>query len=166
MAEPFSRTFEIRWSDLDSNRHVANTAILGMMIETRMAFLRSRGMEYAWFEEKGIGPAILSETNWYLREILPDDVVTVQLRCAGYSPDLRFWRWLQELRTQDGKLCAIHQVNFVWLDLKARKMVAAPLEMAEVFLQVARDAHFSLLDSADFRLPESLQHIPLMITTQ
>ena len=36
----YLKEFEIRWADLDANRHVANSSFVDMLSETRMSFLR------------------------------------------------------------------------------------------------------------------------------
>ena len=39
----YLKEFEIRWSDIDANRHLANSAYLNFMSHTRMAFLMELG---------------------------------------------------------------------------------------------------------------------------
>ena len=36
----FLKEFEIRWNDLDANRHLANIAYISYASDTRMAFLQ------------------------------------------------------------------------------------------------------------------------------
>lgn len=156
MGKGFIQSFDIRWGDLDPNRHLANTAIMSLMIETRMAYLRSLGYGQQWFADHNIGPAILSETNWYLKEILPDEKVSVDLACMGHTSDLRFWRWRQNLYNQAGTPCAGHEVNFVWFDLLARKIIPAPDELKGSLAEMPRHPQFRLMESAEFRPPESI----------
>jgi acyl-CoA thioester hydrolase len=39
----FTKEFDIRWSDLDANRHLANSAFINFMSHTRMAYLIENG---------------------------------------------------------------------------------------------------------------------------
>lgn len=163
MEDSYAQTFDIRWGDLDPNRHLANTAIMGLMIETRMIFLRENGVGQKWFEEREIGPVILSESTWYLKEILPDERITIRLTCEGHSADDRFWRWGQTLFNQDGVPAVIHRVNFAWFDLAARKILASPPELKAICEKVPKSPHFAILPSSDFRPPvEILQSAKLI----
>ena len=65
----YVKEFEIRWSDLDANRHVANSSYVDMLSETRMSFLREHGVTQQFFETHGIGPVIFSEEFFYISEI-------------------------------------------------------------------------------------------------
>ena len=40
----FFKEFEIRWSDVDSNRHLANSAYINFMAHTRMSLFISIGL--------------------------------------------------------------------------------------------------------------------------
>ena len=39
----YKKQFEIRWSDVDANKHLANSAYTNFMSHTRMAFLMEFG---------------------------------------------------------------------------------------------------------------------------
>ena len=40
----FLKEFEIRWNDLDANRHLANISFLSFASDTRMKFLKNIGL--------------------------------------------------------------------------------------------------------------------------
>ena len=42
----FIKEFEVRWSDVDANRHLANSAYINFMSHTRMAFLLELGFAH------------------------------------------------------------------------------------------------------------------------
>ena len=42
----YFKDFEIRWSDVDANRHLANSAYINFMSHTRMAFLIEQGFDH------------------------------------------------------------------------------------------------------------------------
>ncbi len=46
----FVKEFEIRWSDLDANRHMANSAYINFMSHTRMAYLGQLGSKMNPFD--------------------------------------------------------------------------------------------------------------------
>ena len=81
------KQFEIRWSDLDANRHVANSAYSDLLVETRMSFLREKGFSQKEFAEYDIGPVVFSEEFFYLREIMPSETVQVGTELLANSAD-------------------------------------------------------------------------------
>jgi acyl-CoA thioester hydrolase len=40
------KEFEIRWSDIDANRHLSNSAYISFMSHTRMSFMTEVGLAY------------------------------------------------------------------------------------------------------------------------
>ena len=54
----FIKEFEIRWNDLDANKHLANTAYTSYMSHTRMAFFSQHGFGLNILEEKQLGPVV------------------------------------------------------------------------------------------------------------
>jgi acyl-CoA thioesterase FadM len=40
----YFKEFEVRWSDLDGNMHLANSAYINFMSHTRMSFLLEQGI--------------------------------------------------------------------------------------------------------------------------
>jgi len=57
----FLKEFEIRWSDLDANRHLANVTYSIYAGETRMAFLKSLGLTHQRLLNLEIGPIVFNE---------------------------------------------------------------------------------------------------------
>ena len=47
----FELQFVVRWSDMDANRHMKNTAFSEYAVDTRFQMLMSRGFDQARFEE-------------------------------------------------------------------------------------------------------------------
>jgi acyl-CoA thioester hydrolase len=40
---PFSKTFHVRWGDMDFNAHMGNTAYLDACVDVRLMFFREHG---------------------------------------------------------------------------------------------------------------------------
>lgn len=123
---PFSHTFHVRWSDLDSNAHMKNTAYLDLAGDVRMIFFRERGFGISEFERLRIGPVTLRDDVEYFREMRLLDEVTVTLALAGLSPDLSRFRLRNDLLSADGRLAARVTTSGGWLDLAARRLVPPP----------------------------------------
>ena len=52
----YTKDFEIRWSDVDANSHLANSAYTNFMSHTRMAFLMENGFGQKEMAKHNIGP--------------------------------------------------------------------------------------------------------------
>ena len=57
----FIKNFEVRWSDLDANRHLANSAYVNMMSHTRMEFLNSLGLTLNQMAQNQLSPVVCHE---------------------------------------------------------------------------------------------------------
>lgn len=65
--ELFVAEFEIRWSDLDANRHMKNYAYMEYAIQTRFQFFYANGFPPEAFAEKQIGPVVFRDELKYYR---------------------------------------------------------------------------------------------------
>ena len=54
----YTKSFDIRWSDLDANRHLANASYLNFMSHTRMGFLMECGFNQASMATHQLGPVV------------------------------------------------------------------------------------------------------------
>ncbi len=145
----FIQTFEVRWSDLDANRHVANTAYSNFMIATRMGFFRDSGFLQEDFERHRIGPAIISEEFHYLRETPPDGLLRVDVELAGLSADERFIQFHHSVYHPDGSLAVFARCTFCWIHLDTRKVREAPPGLAAILRKLERAQDFRELSKAD-----------------
>jgi len=145
----YMTTIEVRWSDLDLNRHVANTAYSSYMIEARMGFLRQGGFDNEAFSQMGIGPAIISEEFHYLKEARPDESLRVDVELSGLSKDERFIRFNHHLYHPDGSLAVFSRCTFCWIDLTTRKIGTVPENLATWIRGLVRAEDFRVLSKAD-----------------
>src|SRR5688500_682363 len=86
----YTKSFEIRWSDLDANRHVANSSYVDLLSETRMSFLRENGFTQQKFEEYGMGPVIFTEEFYYIKEIKPNEKIKISVELLANSTDCKY----------------------------------------------------------------------------
>lgn len=145
----FLTTVDVRWSDLDSNRHVANTAYSSYMIEARMGFMRKGGFDVQSFAQMGLGPAIISEEFHYLRETMPDGTLRVDVELSGLSDDERFIRFNHHLYHPDGDLAVFSRCTFCWICMSSRKVCHAPSELSAWIRGLVRSEDFRVLSKAD-----------------
>ena len=151
MSEPsaegvaFACPFEVRWADLDGNRHVRNTAFSEYATHTRFRLLAAHGFTAERLEALRFGPVMMREETRYRRELHLGDQVTVTVRCAGLSADASHWRVWQEVLRADGKEAAVLAITGGWIHLDERRLMVPPAELAAVLLALPRTRDFEEL---------------------
>jgi acyl-CoA thioester hydrolase len=145
--ESFECRFEVRWSDLDGNRHVRNTAFSEYATHARFRLLGAHGFGQAQLEAQRFGPVMMREEIRYKREVLFGEGLVVTVRCAGLSPDVSQWRVHQDVLRADGREAAVLTIQGGWMDLDTRKLIAPSAELASVLQSLPRTADYEDLPS-------------------
>jgi acyl-CoA thioester hydrolase len=143
----FRCRFEVRWADLDGNRHVRNTAFSEYASHTRFQLLAAHGFTPSKLEAQRFGPVMMREEIRYRREVLFGDTLSVDVSCSGLSADGSHWLVRQEARRADGKDAAILVIQGGWIDLDSRKAIAPPRELSELLRGLPRAKDFTELPS-------------------
>lgn len=141
----FTRTFYVRWGDIDLNAHMKNTAYLDICPDVRMMFFAANGFSMREFERLRIGPVILRDELDYHRELKLLDPFTVDLVLAGLSEDGSRFRIRNTFVREDGKTAARVTSTGGWLALDARKLVAPPDPLRQALLAMPRSDDFETL---------------------
>lgn len=145
MTEPYSKSFAVRWADLDPNRHMRNTAYLEYATEVRFSFLADSGFPPAEFERLNFGPVIFREEMRFLAEVKQGEHITVDYRLAAASPDARKFRLRHDIYRSDGGRAAEVRTDGGWMDLATRKLRPAPPALLDVFEKLVRTQDFEEL---------------------
>jgi len=103
MPEPFSKTFHVRWGDVDSNAHMRNTAYLDLCVDVRMMFFAEHGFSMREFERLRFGPVVMKGEIEYSRELRLLETVTVTLELAALNADVSRFRLRNEFFNADGQ---------------------------------------------------------------
>ncbi|MBS3738406.1 acyl-CoA thioesterase [Mesohalobacter halotolerans] len=147
----FTKEFEVRWSDLDANRHLANSAYQNMMSHTRMAFLLENGFTQKELVKYNLGPVVFYEHIYYFKEIRPDDKIEVSLKLKGLSNDGTFFAFEHDFYNAKGKNCARCEMLGSWIDLKSRTLKGLPQHLLKPLDNLAKTDDFKVLTKADTR---------------
>lgn len=147
----FFKEFEIRWSDLDANRHMANSAYINFMSHTRMAYLGQLGFNQVSMAIHNIGPVVFYEHVYYFKEAFPGKPVKVSLEFVGMSEDGMFFEFRHNFYDIKGRNFARCEMMGAWIDLKERKLTGLPTEFLEAFQAMERSKDFKTLTKADTR---------------
>ncbi len=124
--------FEVRWSDIDANRHLANSTYVEYCAQTRMAFMTKHKMGVSQLNRWGIGPVILHERYSFFKEIYADQNVVVSLEISGSSEDASIYQFTHKFYLPDGTHCATAEATGVWIDMMLRKTTNPPDDIVEV----------------------------------
>lgn len=149
--KPYIQSFDLRWNDLDANRHLANTAYLEFATETRIRFLREQGATHELFMREQLGPVVFSETIHYLREVKPDGRIHVDAELKGTSEDGMFFQMQHFVYDEAGEMCAFIEVKGGWFCLKTRKLRVPPKVVATAVENIPKSADFKALTKEDTR---------------
>ena len=148
MAAMFSRTFHVRWGDMDFNGHMKNTAYLDVSGDVRMMYFSENGFSMGEFVRLRIGPVVMRDEIEYFRELRLLEPILVNLTLAGLSDDASRFLLRNEFFRQDGKCAARVTSMGGWMDLAARKLTAPPDKLAEVLHSLVKSEDFRVLDSS------------------
>ena len=141
----YLKDFEIRWSDLDANRHVANSSYVDMLSETRMSYLHEHGVTQQFFEEHGIGPVIFSEEFFYIKEIKAKEKIRISLELLSNTQDGRYIKFAHCIFNADQKLCVYSITFFGWFSLAERKLIEPPAEIQSLFTTMTKAEGYELM---------------------
>ncbi len=157
----FLKEFEIRWNDLDANRHLANISYLSYASNTRMAFLNQLGITHNKLQQWGMGPVVFNEQLFYFKEVLPDQKIRVSFELKGMSQDGTFFQFEHNYYDEEGTNLALCEMMGGWMNLKTRKLCPLPEALLTPFKKAATSNSYALLQPEDMRkfsrTPVSLQ---------
>lgn len=147
----FFKEFEIRWSDLDANRHLANSAYINFMSHTRMDFLGQLGFDQKSMGRHNIGPVVFYEHMYYFKEVFPGRPIKVSLGFKGMSENGMFFEFQHDFYDDKGKNFARCEMMGGWMGLKERKLIALPEEFLDAFARIDKAEGFKTLTRSDTR---------------
>lgn len=157
----YTKEFEIRWSDVDANRHLRNSAYIDYMSHTRMGFMMENGLDQKQLVQYNLGPVAFSEQIFYFREVFPGKPVRVSLQLKGLSEDGMYFQFLHNFYDKKGRNFARCEMMGAWIDMNTRKLTGLPDELLEKFKSFEKAEDFKVLSKEDTRkngqLPEDLK---------
>ncbi|QAA83251.1 thioesterase [Aequorivita sp. H23M31] len=147
----YTKQFEIRWSDVDANRHLRNSAYIDYMSHTRMSFLMENGLDQKHLVDFNLGPVAFSEKMYYFREVFPGKPVRVSLQLKGISEDGMYFAFLHNFYDYKGRNFARCIMMGGWIDLESRKLTGLPQELLDKFNVFDKADDFKIISKEDTR---------------
>lgn len=147
----YRKEFEIRWSDVDANKHLANSAYTNFMSHTRMAFLVAHGFTMEEMEKFNVGPVVFYEHMYYFKEVFMGQPLTVSLEVSGLSKDGMFFKFVHNFYNHNGEHLAHCEMLGGWIDLSTRKLTELKGELLKIVQGFPKAHDFKVLTGEDTR---------------
>jgi acyl-CoA thioester hydrolase len=138
----FSRTIQLRWSDLDPNFHTRHSVYYDWGAFCRVEFLTEYGLSAQVMQELQFGPILFREECVFRKEIKMGDVVRMDLRLTKSKRDFSRWSIQHRISKGEGILCAMITVDGAWMDVVKRKLASPPEKVHEVFGKMPKGEEF------------------------
>ncbi|HIB47605.1 MAG TPA: thioesterase [Flavobacteriaceae bacterium] len=147
----YTKQFEVRWNDIDANRHLANSAYINFMSHTRLSFMYENGFGQAEMSKNDLGPVVFYEHMYYFKEVFPGKPITVSLQLKGLSEDGRFFSFLHNFYDSNGINLARCEMMAGWIDLNTRKLRAIPDALLDSLQNLEKTKDFYTITKEDTR---------------
>ena len=147
----YTKEFEVRWNDIDANRHLANSAYINFMSHTRLSFMYECGFGQAEMAQNNLGPVVFYEHMFYFKEVFAGKPVTVSLQLKGLSEDGRFFSFLHNFYDSEGNNVARCEMMAGWIDLTTRKLRSIPEALLSNFNKLEKTEDYYSITKEDTR---------------
>jgi acyl-CoA thioester hydrolase len=144
--QKFSTPIQIRWADIDQNRHLRHSVYYDYGAMARIEFLNNHGLTSAKFEELHMGPILFREEAVFKREIKFGDSVQVDVELIKASQDYARWSMRHNFVKQDGTLSAIITIDGAWINIVERKLAVPTPFIRDIFNDLPRSQDFSIIE--------------------
>lgn len=142
----FTKTFELRWADVDANQHVMHSKYYELGAHCRMSFLILHGLTVDMMNEHKIGPILFREECIFRRELNAGELVTVNMLLTKCRADASRWSVRHELKKEDGTVAAVIHADLAWMDLTNRKLTIPPPMATAIIENLYKAEDFVLSD--------------------
>lgn len=141
----FSESVQIRWSDIDANRHLRHSVYYDYGAAMRMHALSSQGLTTKKLEEFMMGPILFREEAIFKREILLEDKITITVELVKTTSDYGRWSLRHQFLKSDNTLAAILNVDGAWIDLAKRKLATPNDFIRNIFEHFPKSNDFQMI---------------------
>jgi acyl-CoA thioester hydrolase len=141
----YSLPIQVRWSDIDQNRHLRHSAYYDYGATVRIACFSDHGLTNLKFEELRMGPILFREEAIFKREIKFEDKITVDLVVTKATQDFSRWSVRHHFYKEDGTLSAIINMDGAWIDMLTRKLAIPDNFIQTVFEDFPKAADFETI---------------------
>jgi acyl-CoA thioester hydrolase len=142
----FSLPVQIRWADIDQNRHLRHSVYYDYGAMMRMNVLHSNGLTTQKLEELKIGPILFREEAIFKREIKLEDNVVMNVELLKSTKDFSRWSLRHHFIKDGGTIAAILNLDGAWMDLEKRKLTVPSEFVQHVFERFPKSQEFEWME--------------------
>jgi len=146
--DAYSMLYEVRWTDIDANRHVRYSAYIDAAAEQRYRFFTEHNLPPEAFDQLGVGPVYTSLTANFFREVRLGETLTILYQLTGLSPQGIRWKVQHDFLKANGKKAVSVSLEGTILNLTTRQPSSPTPEIMAVFQQVPHSADFEVLSES------------------
>lgn len=147
----YLKEFEVRWNDLDANRHLANSSYINFMSHTRLSYMMENGFGQNSMVTNNIGPVVFYEHMFYFREVFPGKPIRVSLQLKGISKNGMYFEFQHNFYNHEGENMARCNMMGGWIDLQTRKLRDLPNKLFLALNELKKTGDFKNLTKDDTR---------------
>ena len=140
--DTYSKTYEVRWADLDPNRHMRHSVYLDYAAQTRVALFSDHGLPMDKISQMGLGPILFREEIKYMREVNGMEEVIVNCELKWMYENGSRWSFFHQMFKDGDTLVAELTVDGAWLDLHTRKLSTPSDNLIRIMKQFPRTEDF------------------------
>jgi acyl-CoA thioester hydrolase len=111
----------------------------------RMNALSGEGLTMKKLEELQMGPVLFREEAVFKREIVFEDIITIDVEVLKAREDFARWSLRHNFTKSDGTLAAIITIDGAWIDLVKRKLAVPGDFIRHVFERFPKTVDFEML---------------------
>ncbi|HZY79033.1 MAG TPA: acyl-CoA thioesterase [Cyclobacteriaceae bacterium] len=141
----YKAPLNIRWADIDANRHLRHSVYYDFAAAMRMNILNSKGLTTEKLIEYHIGPILFREEALFKREVKLEDKVEIDVQLSKCMPDYSRWSLRHNITKPDGSVCTIITVDGAWMDLEKRKLTTPNEFIQGIFAGFPKSPDFEWL---------------------
>lgn len=113
-----------------------------------MSILSELGLTVRKLEEILVGPILFREEGVFRREVVFEDIITIDVELFKATPDYSRWSLRHNFTKADGSVAATVTVDGAWIDMVKRKLTVPNMFIHDVFEKFPKSADF------EFFIPE------------
>jgi acyl-CoA thioester hydrolase len=141
----YSQTIQLRWADIDANRHLRHSVYYDFGAAMRMNVLSAQGLTTKKLEALMIGPVLFREEAIFKRELLFEDKLTLTVELVKTTADYGRWSLRHQFIKGDDTLAAILNVDGAWIDLTKRKLAVPDEFIRNIFENFPKSQDFQIV---------------------
>ena len=142
----FKQSIQIRWADIDANRHLRHSVYYDYGASMRMSALTAEGLSMKKLEELRMGPILFREEAIFKREIMFEDLISIDVQLVRSRRDFARWSLRHNFTREDGTLAAIVNIDGAWIDLVKRKLAIPDPFIIHVFERFPKSEDFEFIE--------------------